>query len=533
MNRTVVSVLLTSALILAACTDEEIDTDTGAVVVIDDDVAADDDGAVADPVEDDPGEDDPGDGGPGDGGPGDLSALGGAVFSETECPFDIEVEIDVDCGIVEVPESRQGLSDATIEIAIAILRTPAPDPAPDPVVFLAGGPGGVALAEHAGFLPDASIWEFDAFLSTRDLILVDQRGVGFSRPSLACDDQDPADCYERLLAEGVTVAAYSTPENAADIAAIRMALGYDEWNIYGSSYGTRLGLVVMRDHPQGVRSAVLAGVYPPDKVPAYHDYIGNALRAIEAMADECRRQAACDAAYGDLQELLVVALNETQSGPSAYTAQDLFDAMFQAMYSMPSLAVVPRALWLAANGEADGAMEVLTGDDAGLRGRAPLRTPSSPAADSDGFFNSVECREEQGFTSIEVLEAQAEEYLQAGFDEMLVAVLFDGAVANTESVCAFWDSGLAPDVERRPAVSDIPTLLLSGEFDPITPPSWGDLAAASLSRGSHVVVPSLSHSLLNIDQCIDDLVIDFLRDPTAPLDTRCVPSMETVPFELP
>lgn len=530
MDRRVVAALLTMSLVMAACSED----DPGSAPEVED-VATDggfDDGGFDDGEFDD---DESGEGdqetGRDDGDP--LAALGGAVFSETDCPFEIEVEVDVDCGIVEVPESRQGLSDATIEIAIAILRTPAADPAPDPVVYLAGGPGGVALADHAGFLPDASIWEFDAFLSTRDLILVDQRGVGFSRPSLACGDEDPDVCFDRLVDEGVAVAAYSTPENAADIAAIRLALGYDEWNIYGSSYGTRLGLVVMRDHPEGVRSAVLAGVYPPDKVPAYHDYIGNTLRAIEAMADECRRQPACDAAYGDLEDLLVVALAETQSGPSQYTAQDLFDAMFQAMYSMPSLALVPRALWLAANGEADDAMEVLTGDDAGFRARGGQRTAKDPSGDSDGLFNSVECREEQGFTSLEVLEAQAEEYLQAGFDELLVEVLFDGAIANTASVCTFWDSGLADASERAPAVSDVPTLLLSGEFDPITPPSWGDLADASLRRSTHVVVPSLSHSLLNIDQCIDDLVIGFLREPTGALDTQCVPAMDTIPFELP
>jgi pimeloyl-ACP methyl ester carboxylesterase len=178
-------------------------------------------------------------------------------------------------------------------------------------------------------------------------------------------------------------------------------------------------------------------------------------------------------------------------------------------------------------------MELLPGGDADAESRRFRGWPTSMGATPEGVFNNIECREEQAFTDIEILEGQAEQYLQAGFDELLVQVVLDGAKANTESICPFWDSGLADPAEREPAVSDVPTLLLSGEFDPITPPSWGDLAAASRSRSTHVVVPSLSHGRLNIDQCIDDIVIEFLADPFGQVDAGCVPAMETIAFVLP
>lgn len=467
----------------------------------------------------------------------DADTVSDATYTEIECPFGIDVPVEVDCGVLNVPESRQGLSDARIELAVAVLRTPAPDPAPDPVVFLAGGPGGVAVAEHGGWIFEFDEWEFHAVLSSRDLILVDQRGVGFSEPALRCDEDEP-DCAGRLEADGVTLAAYTTPENAADIAALRVAMGYEEWNLYGSSYGTRLALVTLRDHPEGVRSVLLEGVYPPNMVPAYHEYIPNSLRAIEVLAEECRRQPACDEAYGDITELVVEALEAAESGASAHGAVDLHDAMFSAMYSMPTVSIVPLALALAADGQIDEAIELLTGDDPefgedGFLATRLRRIVDDAGTFSDGFFHAVECREEHEFTEVEVLEAQAEQYLEEGWDPLLVEVLLAGALEPVEEVCPLWSTGTSARSERDPVVSDVPTLLLSGNFDPITPPSWGDLAARTLSRSTHVVVPTLSHSLVNVDQCIDDIVIEFLADPLTELDRGCVATMPPVSLILP
>ena len=459
------------------------------------------------------------------------------TFTAGACPFEIEVDVEVDCGTVTVPESREGLSDATIELAVAILRTPSENPAPDPVVYLEGGPGGAALSTHASWIGGLDEWPFHAVLSTRDMILVDPRGTGYSVPSLACgDDEEEAVCFQRLIDEGITVPAYSTPENAADIAAIRVALGYEEWNLFGSSYGTRVALVTLDDHPEGIRSLLLAGVYPPDKVPAYHDYMANSLRAIDELSAECLRQSACDTTYGRIRDLLTDALRVTEEGPSEYGAEALFDALFQALYDTPGVAAAPLALQLAAEGSIDEALELLGGEEGGFQADATPRGSSwsvDPGDDSSGIFHTVECREEQVFTDLDVLEAQAAELIESGVDELLVTVLFSGALADTETVCPIWDSGRATDQERLPTMSDVPALVLSGEFDPITPPAWGDLAAASLSASTHVVVPTLSHSLVNRDQCVDDIIIEFFEDPTTELSTGCLDDMTTLPFLMP
>jgi pimeloyl-ACP methyl ester carboxylesterase len=525
MHRRVLGALIAAGLLVAACA-EEAPPPSADPGVADETVDDGEEPAAADGAEVELEEDDQ---------VGEVeSEVGDGTFVPGDCPFEIEIDLEVDCGVVVVPESREGLSDATIELAIAILRTPAEDPAPDPVVYLTGGPGGAAVAEYAAWHPEPGWWEISPFLSTRDLILVDQRGTGYSQPSLDClEDEAETDCYQRLVDEGITLAAYSTPENAADIAALRIALGYEEWNIHGSSYGTRLGLVTLDDHPEGIRSLVLAGVYPPNKVPAYHDYMGNTFRVLDELRAACAAQEACDAAYGDIGQLLVDALRTTQEGLSPYGARDLWDPVFQALYDMSGVAAVPRALWLAADGAIDEALELLGDPQGGFaidrsRGRAV-----DPGGDSDGLFNSVECREDQAFTDVEVLEAQAEEYLQAGVDELLVTLLLGDATANTENLCPLWDSGLASEDERAATVSDVPTLLLSGGFDPITPPSWGDLAAETLSSSTHVVVPSLSHGLVDVAQCVDDIVVAFLADPWSELSTDCVDEMPMPEFLLP
>lgn len=476
----------------------------------------------------------------------------GPTFLPTSCPFEIEVDLVVDCGVVEVAESRAD-GDATIELAVAILRTPADDASPDPVVYLAGGPGGVSLAEHFVWLSGADDWRTHPILDRRDLILVDQRGTGFSRPSLWCDEESetPRRCHRRLIEAGLDLSAYSTRESAADLVDIRRSLGIDEWNLYGSSYGTRLALTALRDHPEGIRSLVLEGVYPPDVVPAYHEYVDHALRAIDELAAACLAELACTDEYGDIGDLLVMALrtaDDTIGSPA--DAVDLMDLVFGSMYWVEGLLDIPLALDLAARGAIDDAVDVLLDGAFGFApGRhgpghhAPRRhglalhptghdrpVSGDPSEDSAGLFHTIECREEIAFTDLPTIERRADELFEAGVDDLVLEALIAGFIYPIEGICPWWGSGTATPDEQRPAVSDVPTLLLSGRFDPITPPEWGDRAASTLGRATHVVAPNLSHGLVLEDPCIDAIVGTFLNAPEAEPDTSCVEAMRLPPF---
>ncbi|MEX0593006.1 MAG: alpha/beta fold hydrolase [Nitriliruptoraceae bacterium] len=453
--------------------------------------------------------------------------LGDFSFAVNECPFEVDSPVDVDCGTLTVPESRTGDSDGLVEIAVAVLRTPSADPAADPVVYLNGGPGGVSLAEHWYWVTEPGEWRDHPILSDRDLILVDQRGTGYSRPSLSCDEEEfIEECHDRLVGEGVTLSAYSTPENAADLESLRLALEYDTWNLFGSSYGTRLAMAIVRDHPDGVRSMLLDGVYPLDVVPAYEMFFDNTLSALGEVVALCASQPACDDAYGDVNELLVAAIESVDADASTdLTGVDVFDLVFQALYSMETLVDVPYALWLFASGEIDGALEVLDAEP--VDGFNPVTSPGfgralDPAADSSGKFYSVECREEHHRTDIGRVDAQYDALFDEGVPEAILSAIYSSIYSPAVEVCPYWDSGEAHDDERAPVVSDVPSLLLAGRFDPITPRSWAELAAVNLTASTLIIAPSLSHSSVLDNACIDGLVAAFLNDPTVVLDTQCV-----------
>ena len=208
-----------------------------------------------------------------------------ATFEEAPCPFELppgHVEGEaVECGYLIVPEDRADPDSRDIRLAVAIFRHPDGAPEPDPIIYLEGGPGGSPLEIRAS--------NFDAyfgplFAANRDIILFDQRGVGFSEPTLDCpaftelymDLLDSNVDGEQLTAQEILdrkveafmacaedlsmvadLSAYNTVANAADVNDLRLALGYDQVNLYGSSYGTRLALGVMRDFPEGLRSVVL------------------------------------------------------------------------------------------------------------------------------------------------------------------------------------------------------------------------------------------------------------------------------------
>jgi pimeloyl-ACP methyl ester carboxylesterase len=455
-----------------------------------------------------------------------------------ECPFMQPVETRVDCATLTVPASRTTPTDDTVDLAVAVLHSTGDDPAPDPVVYLEGGPGGTAVAWYDTWLEPVS-----PLLEDRHLILLDQRGTGYSTPTLACpeveevvEDDPDADlkalraCHDRLVADGVDLATHSTPEIAADVADLRLAMGFDEYNVLGVSYGTRVALRLMDQAPEGLRSVVLDSPYPPDVV-ALEAQAANAATAIDALLDACRAQPTCTEAVGDPGQALVRAVERLEARPVEVTVggvlgvggatwevggDELVGVLFGALYDTSLLPDVPAALAAAAEGDVVEALQLLGEPD--VRGR------SSALEDSDGTFFSVECREEARTSSRDVTAAQA-----SGLPSPLGRILTDDAL-GVYDVCDFWDSGTAEPIEREPVRSDVPTLVLAGEFDPITPPAWAHRAAATLSVAGVVEFPGVGHAVITQGECAEGLISAFVDRPTDPADAACAAELTGVEF---
>ena len=485
-------------------------------------------------------------------------------YAEEECPFEIAADAEITCGFMTTPEDRSNPDGPTVDIAVAILHSLSDDPAPDPVLYLEGGPGGSALA-----YPED--WLVSPLLETRDIILFDQRGTGFSWPSLDCEETDAYDagdygdfetrldaveaCRQRLRDEGIDLSAYNSAASAADVADLRQILNIDEWNLYGISYGTRLALTILRDHPEGVRSVVIDSVYPPN-ANGYVEDARISVDAIQALLDGCAADAACAEAFPDLTARFLDALVELEEAPLLldeegavlppetplddwiyeYTGVDVFNTLVGLLYDTSAIAALP----LAIDGLADGdferwfaVTEGTVGDDTfedeayddEIAFDEEMEAFLEEIGDSQGMFYSVECHEEVVFG-----DQAAAAALVTNVPEILADVALDEH-GELYEVCSLWGAGSAAAVEAEPVRSDLPVLVLSGEYDPVTPPSWGDLAAETLPAGRHLVLPRGGHAVSFANECGADLVAAFVDDPTTFPDAACL-AESALPFVL-
>ncbi|MCZ2857410.1 alpha/beta hydrolase [Blastococcus sp. VKM Ac-2987] len=463
------------------------------------------------------------------------------------CEFEVPAGVEIECGRLPVPADRDDPDAGEIQLAFAVVRSGADSPAEDPVVYLSGGPGQSTLE----LVPQAFGAIYEPLTENRDLVLVDQRGTGLTEPSLACDEysswvreslgsdlppeeleaqavQSLEDCRQRLVDEGVDFADYNSAASAADLEDLRVALGHDEWNLYGISYGTRLAQAALRDHPDGIRSVVLDAAYPVD-ADLYEETPGNAVRAMEALFATCADDPGCAAQYPDLQQTFTNLVEELNASPAPITVVDptngqriedeldgnsLVGFLFQTLYSTELVPHLPEIITAADDGDF-GTIGLLLG---ALSAQLELV--------SIGQQLAVQCQEEVAFGSQEDVAAAAAEH-------PLVEGFFEGAPTlgpGVFDVCASWDAGEPGEGANDPVTSEIPALVLAGDLDPITPPRWGEEIAAELPNSFFVRFPFTGHGALPSHECAVDIAVEFLDDPGSEPATGCVDDIEAPAF---
>jgi pimeloyl-ACP methyl ester carboxylesterase len=437
----------------------------------------------------------------------------------------------VECGYLVVPESRARLQGRSLRLAVARLKSRAEVPAPDPVIFLHGGPGGNALSA-------VERWLEHPLLEQRDLILLDQRGTGHSQPVLCPDlalhdfrilaenhtpDSEQRariaaalECRDALSEAGIDLGAYNSDASAADVADLRRALGYEAWNLYGVSYGTKLALTTLRDRPEGVRSVVLDSAYPPG-IPGSVDFAEFA-RALDVLIGGCAADPRCREAYPDLERKLYETLEQLEadplvlpvadhevvpSGRYVVNSQDLAISIHQALYDYQVIAVLP--LILRIERERDTELLLPLMDFAVERATSINR----------GVYHAVECYERGPFM-------QAPGPARGRFARLRPYLVFFDV---DRAICAQWSDVTAGPEEARPVVSDVPTLILAGQYDPITPPEWGRLAGETLSASHYLEFPGVGHRASFSGECASGILLAFLDDPARPPDASCIGEM--------
>jgi len=224
------------------------------------------------------------------------------AFEESPCdvPNAANVAAGLRCGTVHVPRDYAHPESGTFALSVVIAKSARQPALRDPVIYINGGPG-EPLTMYAAYQAQKP------YAAQRDLILVDQRGIGRSEPDLCRDlnrrlldesivfladrTQDAKarlrttymSCHDEAVKRGIDLADFGTPTTAEDIDQVRQALGIERWNVYGESYGTTVAMTLMALHPDTLRSVVLDSVYPPDPMPPPHRRLpGRVLRCLYA-----------------------------------------------------------------------------------------------------------------------------------------------------------------------------------------------------------------------------------------------------------
>jgi pimeloyl-ACP methyl ester carboxylesterase len=464
------------------------------------------------------------------------------VFEPAICPVFTPEGASVDCGYLVVPENRSDPESPDIRLAVAIIRSFAPNPQPDPLFYLEGGPGGTAMRT-------LDMWIANGFANERDVVVLAQRGTGYSEPHLDCEEvgdwtlryMSTADgvlrsqvlmCRRRLGRESIDLSAYTSAANAADVYDLQRALGYEQVNLLGISYGTRLALTVMRDYPQGVRSVVLDSTYPP-QADLFAEHPANSIRAYEQIFAGCVEHPGCAAAYPDLQNRFYSLIEQLNAQPAPvelidFTSGDTFETtmdgddvagtVFLALYDTRVIPYLPQTIYGASEGDYRMLSLLLSMRYAQGYGRVDGL--------SEGMYYSIQCGEEMPFTDEARIEASVEDYPQ------LRDYFLDGFELDSR-LCRIWRVRDADPRENEPVVSDIPTLVLAGEYDPITPPAWGQQAAETLPRSFFYEFPGFGHGVSILGNCPTTMTQAFLANPAAPPDASCIAAIGGPDFMLP
>ncbi|MCC7451618.1 MAG: alpha/beta fold hydrolase [Anaerolineae bacterium] len=444
-----------------------------------------------------------------------ASAEGISRFEAAPCPFANITAIRIECGWITVPENHAEPEGRQIRLAIAIIRALGANRQPDPVLYLAGGPG-------AGVVWMAPRFAVELAQTARDIVLIDQRGMGYSEPGLYCPmisewmllsntpiEPEIRACRAQLEAKGVRVQFYNTEQNAADIAVMRQALGYDQVNLFGVSYGTHLALAVLRDHPTGIRSVTLDSTHPLQTM--YTEETGTPSgfeRSFSNLETLCQQDTACRLAYPDLRATYLSAYDRLNhephvvqtAGQSIRLNGALFETLvFTALYRPASVATLPALIYSVADGDDRLLSQALE----------PAVKPAAGQGRSLGTTLTIFCSENA------LLIGHQPPAIHPAFANPLPALNGEAAIRN----CHAW--GI--DQAQRQALAlnnDVPVLILAGEYDPVTPPENGLLAAQTLAKATYIRFPKLGHGISD-SACGGAIYAQFLDHPTAAVDTSC------------
>lgn len=481
-----------------------------------------------------------------------LAAEEVGVFRKAPCPIPVPAGLvegrDITCGYVVVPERHAQPTGRTLRLLLARVSSLSENPAGDPLVPLPTGPGSSSIDS---FLPLMASPVGALLRARRDVVIFEQRGLFHSEKSLACSEVDEwfrdrlfedgkgreevkrtaevfAACRQSLLKKDINLGAYRYTEAANDLVMVMSAMGYAKFNALGVSAGTMLGQHLLKEHPDRLRSVILNSVARIDvslqaRWPAY------SAQHLQKLFAACASDQACNEAYPNLKEKLERIVRRLNLEPykfkqenprngrqeTAFINGDRFaETIFTSGYLTSALPGIPETIHSVDSGDETR----LKAMGSGLAGPGPRF--------AWGLGYSVFCSEAPELKEKDITFAG----LYPAYEEAVANGIWGPRAVM--SVCGIWGVARMPDETRSLPTSDVPTLLMSGEFDSISPKESAAAVAQRLGRAYEVVVPGAAHSAIESGPCPISIALRFLDDPTKRPDDSCLAPL-TIHFKVP
>jgi pimeloyl-ACP methyl ester carboxylesterase len=431
------------------------------------------------------------------------------------CTIGGTANIAAECGNLAVAENPGDPNGNKINIHVAVVRATGPDPKPDPLFDFAGW-GGAGVQDDGWLAPKLAEVNRD-----RDIVFIDQRGTGLSN-ELICPapPQQPTPAEANRIAKacaaqiGPNLRYYTSAVAVDDYDQVRAALGYDEINVYGASYGVTLGQIYLLRHGSHVRTVVLDSGSLLD-VRIFERIAPNAQRALDLLFARCAADGACSAAFGDVRAQYAklaarlartpVALPDTTSKLDEAGLARVIEEMLA--FNKPE---IPRVIQLAATGH--------------IARAASIVGPPSAETGQLAYMLIVQCSEPWASWRSPYVEQLARGTFMEPVETPAPPVM--------AAACKAFPPGYAPtDIGRR-VHSDVPVLFLQGNEDPADPPASVADARRELPNSRTIVFKASGHGQIGYP-CAQHLVTEFIASASAAgLDATCAKSAAELHFDI-
>ncbi len=429
------------------------------------------------------------------------------------------------CGSIQVSENHEAKDGKKIQISYILIKSKNKESKKHPVLHFTGGPGGPSLTK--GRIRN---WKQHPFREERDIIIFDQRGIGYSSavPNIESDllrimaddltyeeelvqtNETISNYRKECKQQNIKLAHYNSFQNANDAGVLMNHLGYDQYNLYGGSYGTRLARIVQDKFRQQVNAVILNSPSPLSG-DFLVDRLENYLKALNRIFDYCANDPACSREYPNLKDNYLKALERLKSEPISVTVDDLNftvnvqDGIYllrRMLYRTDSRTEIPKLIQAFLDGGGPNVEEIVTYE---MQFTGGFNASMMMAVERHEQYNPA-------YTSTAV-----EKYYESS--ELLPAKL--GYFSSLYEACRDWHNNPLAENQKEFEPSSIPTLIMVNQYDPVTPPENGPLMMTSLSNGQLYVLDEGGHGGGNA-ACRSRVMIDFMDNPLGKIDTSCL-----------